>query len=133
MQPGWPARQALGKEFQADQQRLQRIVRKFAGAAEHLVELAVMVVDVAAQHRMGEFALVAEMVEEAALGQPGLGDDLLDRGRGKALGEHRGFGDLPECVRGCRRPCPSRNLAFTVPAVRFSGAAQYHTFGQKTK
>ena len=34
--------------------------------------------DVADDHRPGELVLVAEMVEEAALGDAGLGDDLVD-------------------------------------------------------
>src|SRR5690606_2179917 len=41
--------------------------------------------DVAGEQLVGELVLVAEMVEEPAFGDAGLGDDLVDRGRAETL------------------------------------------------
>ena len=56
--------------------------------------------EVAKQQRLGEVALVLEVVEEAALGDAGGGDQFLDRGGGKALGQHRFLGDGEQAFAG---------------------------------
>ena len=48
------------------------------GAAEDLVVDALVVLDVALEQRPCEFVLIAEMVEESALGDAGLGDQFVD-------------------------------------------------------
>ena len=48
-------------------------------------------VEVAQHQRLGERALVLEVIEEAALGDAGRRDQLLDRGGGEALRHDRGF------------------------------------------
>ena len=91
----------LGKQLQRDQEGLQRIVGKLLPARENVVEHAVVLLDVAPHHGPGEFVLVLEMIEEAALGDAGLGDDLLDRRGAEALDEHRRLGDLQDPFARC--------------------------------
>ena len=51
------------------------------GAAEDLVVDALVVLDVALKQSPRELVLVAEMIEEPALGDAGFGDQLVDRRR----------------------------------------------------
>ena len=57
-------------------------------AGEQVVEQLPVMFEVAQQKTLGERTLVPEVIEEAALGQADLGDDLLDRGRRETLGQH---------------------------------------------
>ena len=90
----------LGEQLQADQEAVQRILVKLIAAPENVVEDRPVVREVAQQHRLGELGLVLEVIEEAALGDADRGDQLLDRGRGKALGQHGGFRDFEDALAG---------------------------------
>jgi hypothetical protein len=58
-----------------------------------------VLVDVAAHQRLGEVALVLEVIEEAALGDADAGDQLVDRGGGEALSSTAASA-ISECDRG---------------------------------
>src|SRR5690606_83079 len=45
-----------------------------------------------------QLVLVLEVVEEAGLGDAGLGDEFLDRRGAESLGEHRRLGDLEDSL-----------------------------------
>ena len=91
MRLGQP-RHHLGEELQPDQEAVQRVVVQFVAAAKELVEHRAVLLEVALEQRLREIGLVLEMIEEAALGDADRGDDLLDRGRGESLREHRLLG-----------------------------------------
>ena len=77
---------------------MQRVLVELVGAAEEIVEQRVLALEVAHEQRLGELALVLEVVEEAALGDADGGDQLLDRGAGKALLEHGRLGDVEKAL-----------------------------------
>ena len=91
----------LGEQLQRNQERLQRIVGQLPAAREDIVEQPIVGRDIAAEHFAGERVLVPEVVEEAALGEPGLGDHFVDRGGAKSLGEDGGFRDLENPFARC--------------------------------
>lgn len=74
-------RQSFGQQLQAEQKSLQRIIGQLMSPTKDFVVDALVVLDVAFEQRPGEFILVPEMVEEAALGNADLGDQFVDRGR----------------------------------------------------
>ncbi len=71
----------LGQKFQADQGRLQRVLRELARPAQQVVEESVLDLDVTVDECARERVLVLEVVTEAALGDPGICHDLVDRRR----------------------------------------------------
>ena len=90
----------LGEELEADEEGVQRVLAELVAAAEDVGEERAVVVDRHLEQRAGELVLVAEMVEEAALGDLGGGDDLLDRGGVEALGEDRLLRDVEDAPAG---------------------------------
>ena len=98
----------LGEQLEGDERAVQRVVVELVGAAEDVGKRSVVLVDVAAHQRLGEVALVLEVIEEAALGDADAGDQLVDRGCGEALLEHGGLGELEDAGRACRCPCGVR-------------------------
>ena len=86
----------LGEQLQSDEEAVQRIVVEFVAAREDFIEHLLVVLDVAQHQAHRERGLVAEVIEEAALGDADRGDDLVDRGRGETLREHRRFGDFED-------------------------------------
>ena len=65
-----------------------------------IVEDRVVGGDVAHHQRLGEFALVLEVVEEAALGDAGARDQLIDGGRGKSFLQNGRFGNFQQAIAG---------------------------------
>lgn len=84
----------LGEELETDQEGVQRIVGKVAPAREDRIQLGVVVVNEAFEQRLRKIGLVAEMIEEPALGDLGGGDDLVDRRVGESLGQHGSLRNL---------------------------------------
>ena len=82
--------------LRATSEAVQGVVIELVGAAEDVGKRRVVLVDVAAHQRLGEVALVLEVIEEAALGDADAGDQLVDRGGGEALLEHGGLGELED-------------------------------------
>jgi hypothetical protein len=71
---------------------------ELVGAAEQVVEERVLALDIADQQRLGEVALVLEMIEEAVLGDADGGDELVDGCGGEALFENGGLGRVENAV-----------------------------------
>src|SRR5690242_4931715 len=94
----------LGEQLQADEEAVKRILVQLVAAPEEIVEKFPVALEIAEEERLRQFALVTEVIEEAALGDPGRGYQLLDRGRRKALGEHRTLGKLKQPL--ARRALP---------------------------
>ena len=67
-----------------------------ARAALQRVEDLVVLGEEALEQLPGEIVLVLEMIEEAALGDAGRLDQLVDRGRGEALVNDRIISDVEE-------------------------------------
>ena len=86
------------KHLEADEEAVQRVLVQLIGATEQVVEQRVVALDVAHQQRLREVALVFEMIEEAALGDTDGGDQLVDRGGGEALFEHRRLGRVENAL-----------------------------------
>jgi hypothetical protein len=84
----------FGEQLQGNQERLQRVVGQFTAAREDCVEEPILGGDISAEHLAGERILVLEVVEEAALGEPGFSNHLVDRGRSKSFGKHGRFRNL---------------------------------------
>mgnify|MGYP007007714802 CR=1 FL=1 len=97
----WQILHQFGQEFQTDQEGFERIVAQFRAASEYIVEDLLILGNVAAQHLVGEFVLVPEVIEETALGDARFCDHLLERGRGKALRQHAVLRDLQNSL-ACR-------------------------------
>jgi hypothetical protein len=93
---------------------VERVVVQLVAAAEEVVEELAVALQVAEDQRLGEVRLVLEMVEEAALGNATGGDQLVDRGRREALGEHRPLGEVEEPVAG-RAPLSDRDVEHGKP------------------
>ena len=77
---------------------MQRILVELIGARKQLIEQRVLALDVADQQGLGELALVLEMIKESALGDADGGDQLLDRGGGKSLLQHRRLGRVENAL-----------------------------------
>jgi hypothetical protein len=73
---------------------------QFIAAREDVLEHLLVVLEVTQHQSLGEGGLVAEMVEEAALGDADRCDDLLDRGRGKTFRQHGPLGDFEDAGAG---------------------------------
>ena len=109
---------------------MQRVVAELAAAAEDVAEQRAVLLEVALEQRAGELVLVAEVVEEAAPGDLGAGDDLLDRGGVEALGEDRVLARRRGCAGGSAWPfAVDRGASATVPMVRFSVSAHGTAIG----
>jgi hypothetical protein len=59
-------RHQLGEQAQADEKAVQRVFVQFAAAVEDVVEQNLVLREVALHQRLGERALVLEVIEEAA-------------------------------------------------------------------
>ncbi len=94
----------IGKHFceklQPDQKSLQRVFVELVAAAEDVFEHLAILREITQQQPLGELALVLEMVEKAAFRNAGCRDQLVDRGGGESLGEHRAFGKLEQPFAG---------------------------------
>ena len=86
----------LGEKLETDQEAVQRVFVQIIATAENAVEQFAILPQVAQQQTLGEFALILEVIEEAAFGNTGRRDQLLDRGGGKSFGEHCAFGELKQ-------------------------------------
>ena len=86
----------LGVEVEEQQEALQRIVGQLLGAQRELVHDRVVLGEEADQQLAGEVALVLEVIEEAALGDPGGLDQLVDRGAGEPLVDDRVVGEVED-------------------------------------
>jgi hypothetical protein len=85
----------IGENFrhhlEQDEKAVQRILVELVGTPEEIIEESVLAFDVTLQQGLGQGALVAEVIEEAALGDADGGDELVDRSRGETLLEHAGL------------------------------------------
>src|SRR5262249_30602883 len=88
------------KQLEPDEKSLQRIFVELVAAAEDVFEHLAVLRQVAQQQALGQLALVLEMVEEAALGDTGCRDQLLDGGGGETLGEDGAFCKLEQALAG---------------------------------
>lgn len=86
---------------------MQRIVVQFAGTAEQIVEQRFLAFEIPFEQRLGQGTLVAKVMEEAAFGDPNLGDQLLDGRGGETLVQNRSFRRIQQTFAGV---CPA--LAF---------------------
>src|SRR5262245_43039570 len=120
--------QHLGEKLQPNQKSLQRIFVEFITAAEDVLEHSAILGEVAQQQPLGELTLVLEMVEEAAFRNTGRRNQLVDRGGGKPLGEHRALGKFEQSLPGIA--ALAWNIVEhrqTVPWVQFPPAARANT------
>lgn len=93
-------RHHLSEQFQSDQEAVQRVFVQFVGTVEQFVQHLPVMFEVANQQRLGEFGLVLEMVEEAALGDTGSRDQFVDRGAGEAFRQHGFLGQRQQALAG---------------------------------
>lgn len=91
------------EHLQRDEEAVQRVFGQLVSPREDLVEQHALAFEIAFEQRVREFALVGEVIEEAALGDPDGGDDFLDRGRGKSLGQDGGLCGVEEALAGVAR------------------------------
>ena len=90
----------LGQHLEADQKAVQWVFIQFVGAREQLVEQCAFTLDVTLEQHAGELGLVFEVIKEAALGDADRGNQLFDRRRIEALGEHGRFCDIENALAG---------------------------------
>jgi hypothetical protein len=88
----------VGEELQEDQEAVQRIVAQIIGLLEEAEEDFVFLLQVADEQRLREVVLILEVIEEAALGDAGFEDDLIERRAGKPLRQHRRLGDVENAL-----------------------------------
>jgi hypothetical protein len=79
---------------------MQRVLVELIGASKQVVKQCVFALDIANEERLRQFSLVAEMIEEPALGYADSGNQLVDRGSGKTLVEDRRFGGIENALAG---------------------------------
>jgi hypothetical protein len=68
----------LRQHLEPSQESVKGILIDRVGAGEKLVEQLILPLGVANEERLGELALVLEMIEESALGNTDDGDQFLD-------------------------------------------------------
>ena len=95
---------------------MQRVVAELGGAAEDAAEQRAVLLEVALEERAGEGVLVGEVVEEAAPGDLGAGDDLLDRGARRSPWR----GSTPRRPRGCAPASPGPSWSTAAPRRLYS-------------
>jgi hypothetical protein len=84
----------LGINVEEDEEALKRIVAQLARPRLKRLHDPVILGEETLEQLAREIVLVAEVIEEAAFGDPGCFDQLLDRRRGKALLDDRLIGEV---------------------------------------
>jgi hypothetical protein len=77
---------------------MQRIFIELVRAPEQVVKEVVLALDVPRQQRLGEFALIPEVIEKPALGDADRGNQLVDRCGGKAFLQDGGFRHVEDAL-----------------------------------
>ncbi len=99
---------------------MQRVVVQRIGPREQIIEDDLVAFEIALEQRLREIVLVAEMIEEPALGDACRRDQLVDRGQGEALVQHGVLGEIEDAPRVCSPLVRVRTfIGTTVPQVRF--------------
>jgi hypothetical protein len=77
---------------------VQRVFVEIVAAPENGFEQLPILLKVPHQQSLGELALVLEMVKEAAFGNAGCRDQLVDRSGRETLGKHGAFRELKQAL-----------------------------------
>ena len=88
----------LRHHFETDKKAMQRVFIELVRAPEQVVKEVVLALDVPRQQGPGEFALIPEVIEKPALGNADRGNQLVDRGSGKAFLQDGGLRHVEDAL-----------------------------------